>query len=105
MGFTGCEIAALLKPFMERSSIVGLKVVSRNFLWNFISQGGGLYIHGATVTFVNTQIHDNIGSWVRYARERNPFPEVSSNALLSRCLSLEVAPLKVVSRNHFFGIK
>ena len=45
-------------------------------------QGGGVYIYGATVTFINTQIHDNQATFVRLARDLN----LSRNVLPSpRC--------------------
>jgi hypothetical protein len=34
---------------------------------HLLVQGGGVYINGATVTFFNTQIHDNVAEGVRSA--------------------------------------
>ena len=63
----GREMHRDLNHFLNVFSIAPLEVVGRNRLWNLLSQGGGVAIIRGTVTFTNTQTHNNQATSVRLA--------------------------------------
>ena len=77
-----------VETFLERSSIVPFKVVSKKLLRDLLLQGGGVYIEGtSTVKFEGCGIYSNSAANVG-STYLNRFPEFSP-----------IAPLQEVSLN------